>query len=693
MRFKGSAIVWVLAIALTGCQSTEPFTKIANDVSQSFGQLTSSLSDALKPVDQSTSGEAAAKAKAEGQGSVVVEAPMQVAPERPGTSVSTDALNSDPTLAAAPVAKVVNAEVPGAWKERWGYLGRYIGHAWVNEKNQTVLHLRVKDQERELRLELHGPATIYLERMDVEIRKGAARDTYHLTFLNTGAFVDDDAVVRFNELGEMEYVGTAPNGHEIRLSDDIAIYKGRVSNSLDLRNNSPYVAARYAFPDGGIHRVGTPEYDQKILEYSPPAAMFRAWASLSGKTLVGPSELLRVETENDNTSLIITRMTPAEKLIGKYHMRQNGSDLEFVEIPGGDQGVFSSGEGYIVQDPGVIRIRRVKPVSYNFSLLPLGDRVNLYGHSEVATGYDVSMRGMYKPVTAELLELASVNYDKRQAKYQQELAAQREEERRSAEASRRQAQMIVGAMQTFSSTLNTEMAKSANQQQNFQRQLDRSIKTGSDQHHRHLQQEAERKEQFRLRAQRLAGTKSQNASQVANAAGALAGTRANSSTPAEQMKPDAQAAEKTHQEEQRAQQAQRAEQKRLEDEQAKQKADKKKEEERKLAEQRHQQRLQAHLNLERSNIRLAAGMCGGKSAILGSRPAVPRSQHVANCIAVHYEARCPGQPSGRRGVMSHLAVGSGSCYGEYREVEPFACEVKQVQVRVTDVTLCSQAGG
>jgi hypothetical protein len=121
-----------------------------------------------------------------------------------------------------------------------------------------------------------------------------------------------------------------------------------------------------------------------------------------------------------------------------------------------------------------------------------------------------------------------------------------------------------------------------------------------------------------------------------------------------------------------AQEAERAERERAEAE-----AKKKREEE-----------LRKHLAAERAGIRLRALACGGQDTVTGIRPAV--SPRIANCISVHYEARCPGVPQGQ-GIQMVFAnfVGGNSCFGDTQRLSrPLGCKPETAIVDVRSVSVC-----
>ena len=106
------------------------------------------------------------------------------------------------------------------------------------------------------------------------------------------------------------------------------------------------------------------------------------------------------------------------------------------------------------------------------------------------------------------------------------------------------------------------------------------------------------------------------------------------------------------------------------------------------AKKKQEEDLRKHLAAERAGIRLRALKCGGQDTVTGVRPAV--SPRIANCITVHYEARCPGvqQGQGTRMAFANF-VGGNSCYGDTQKLNPpLACKAEHAIVDVRSVTVC-----
>ncbi|KRG40829.1 hypothetical protein ARC20_12450 [Stenotrophomonas panacihumi] len=106
------------------------------------------------------------------------------------------------------------------------------------------------------------------------------------------------------------------------------------------------------------------------------------------------------------------------------------------------------------------------------------------------------------------------------------------------------------------------------------------------------------------------------------------------------------------------------------------------------AERKQQEDWQAYLQSEKAGIRLAAATCPGGQGryyIGGKRPT------QKSCVNVHYEARCPGTPSGQgaRGTLANF-VGGANCMGDTAALGGMlSCPAEQVRVDVLEVTGCT----
>ena len=90
--------------------------------------------------------------------------------------------------------------------------------------------------------------------------------------------------------------------------------------------------------------------------------------------------------------------------------------------------------------------------------------------------------------------------------------------------------------------------------------------------------------------------------------------------------------------------------------------------------------------------RLAARKCPGgegKYYVVGLFPKV--SPQPVSCKDVYFKATCPGDVVGVDGVGKNFLGAATDCYmGDTVKIEPLACTVEQVSVRVTDVRACGE---
>lgn len=119
------------------------------------------------------------------------------------------------------------------------------------------------------------------------------------------------------------------------------------------------------------------------------------------------------------------------------------------------------------------------------------------------------------------------------------------------------------------------------------------------------------------------------------------------------------------------------------------------------AEQRKRDEAQAkqeYLDAHRRGIRLAAKQCESKEKpywVGGIKPNVRLPEvikHHAGCVAVKYEARCPGTPKGAgvKGMINYYAGTGSGCLGtEGKLARTMSCPADDVQVDVDDVISCT----
>lgn len=99
-----------------------------------------------------------------------------------------------------------------------------------------------------------------------------------------------------------------------------------------------------------------------------------------------------------------------------------------------------------------------------------------------------------------------------------------------------------------------------------------------------------------------------------------------------------------------------------------------------------------YLNKLVTGTRLAARKCPdgeGKYYIVGVFPKV--SPEIVSCKDVYFKATCPGDVVGLDGVGKNFLGAATDCFmGDTVKIEPLACKVDQVSVRVRDVRACGE---
>ncbi len=67
------------------------------------------------------------------------------------------------------------------------------------------------------------------------------------------------------------------------------------------------------------------------------------------------------------------------------------------------------------------------------------------------------------------------------------------------------------------------------------------------------------------------------------------------------------------------------------------------------------------------------------------------SPEIVSCKDVHFKATCPGDVVGVDGVGKNFLGAATDCFmGDAVKIEPLACKVDQVSVRIRDVRACGE---
>jgi hypothetical protein len=105
----------------------------------------------------------------------------------------------------------------------------------------------------------------------------------------------------------------------------------------------------------------------------------------------------------------------------------------------------------------------------------------------------------------------------------------------------------------------------------------------------------------------------------------------------------------------------------------------------------NQRELTEYHEAMRRGIRLAATKCPdgeGHYYATGTTPRV-KEPKLPSCIDVSYAAYCPANNTSSRGIARNF-VGFSGCFGDTYKIDPKpACDVRDVQVQVTNVRSCS----
>ena len=329
-------------------------------------------------------------------------------------------------------------------------------------------------------------------------------------------------------------------------------------------------------------------------------------------------------------------------------------------------------------------------------------------HKAAADGHDEAYRMLLQAGASAALRNSDGDtpYDlalkRRERIAAAEEAARRDEERRE-QASARNAQMFVSGMAAIAGAYTQAMDEQTTRQI-AQRQQIASFQA---------QAEAQRSRQLAAEEAEAAERQQRKASNNQTLATPLTGSnqttaRRDSSTQAQQ---EAEAIRRATVERQQREAQQRAEEKKRQAEQAEQErkqkiaareAEKQRAEEERRISQEHRKQEEVlakkkYLDDVRRGVRLLATQCNGKNkpySVGGIKPRVKLPEiikHHAGCVAVRYEARCPGTPEGAgvKGVINYYVGSGSSCVGyEGTLSRVMPCPAKEVQVDVDDVISC-----
>ncbi|MDR2326405.1 MAG: hypothetical protein LBE51_13510 [Acidovorax sp.] len=511
----------------------------------------------------------------------------------------------------------------------------------------------------------------------LEISPGSKPGTYYVKALNTSLFLSDDAaLVNFNKDGRMQQIEGNLGAYDFKITETEA----RLSNPYVIE--LPFltrISKTYTLDDGTNIPVSK-DADSPLQKLHDSLQGFGLWETKIGQTFIGDTDMLRVE-KNQAGHLQLTALT----LEGKESVR-----LTFDKEPGnkGSEAKYFPGPTtQIIKtliEQTELRMQYSIPSSglvdqgdYHWRYFLRGDKILKFSAIRHSDEDDANLYAtVYQPLTEARMIAAMDLREKKHLKavsdaaYKERQAAERAAERRATENA------IVSGFSRGWAQASQNNSQLNQMSQNFERDLNRKlqqIKSDQDK-----QREATKAAAARLMAANVTARQAAPSANLPGTRGAqVAQTSSGQTTP---QGPRQQAASKqTQAARQNKEEAQRV---------AQQKAD---EEAARLTKLRQEKALKDHLAAERRGIRLQAATCpggGGLPSAIGTRPVI--TPRVAQCLIVHFEARCPSERpgSGMQGTIDQFQ-GSGSCFDNSQPMpRKLACDVSQAIVAVTNVTTC-----
>lgn len=557
----------------------------------------------------------------------------------------------------------------------WGILGKYINAEYVSANGTLSV---TNPENGTLLITATGGSRPRSQRL--EISPGSKPETYYVKALNTSVFFSDDsALVLFKKDGRMQQIEGNLGWYDFKITETEARLSNPYVIELPLLTR---ISKTYTFDDGSSIPISK-DPDSPLQKLHESLQGFGLWETKIGQTFIGDTDMLRVG-KNQTGHLQLTVLT----LEGKESVQ-----LTFDKTPGNKGSGAKYFPGPTTQiiktliEQTELRMQYSIPSSgwtdqgdYHWRYFLRGDQILKFAAIRHSSEDDASLYAtVYRPLTEARMIAAMELREKKHLKavsdaaYKERQAAERAAERRATENA------IVSGFSRGLAQASQNNDQLNRMSQNFERNLNsklRQIKSDQDK-----QREAARAAAARLMAANVAA---KQAAPSANLPGSRSAQIAQASPgrtapqgPRQQAIPkqtQPQAQEHQNQEEVR-----RAAQQKADGEAAR------------LEKLRQEKALKDHLAAERRGIRLRAETCpggGGLPSAIGTRPAV--TPRVAQCLIVHFEARCPSDRpgSGMQGTIDQFQ-GSGSCFDNSQPMpRKLACDVSQAIVSVTNVTTC-----
>ncbi|MPS28771.1 MAG: hypothetical protein E2576_26950 [Alcaligenaceae bacterium] len=575
---------------------------------------------------------------------------------------------------------------------QWGFLQPYVGHLYVNDDGDW-LQVMAEPAQGALAIRLYtANGLLDSSAIRLLVRPAAQPGTYHMLIEQSGMFSDDQATVRFDENGRMKVLNGSLNDLQLSLADAAAHFSYRASAASFHMRPKPLRRDVYTLPDGGTIPVSLdPASPYQQLRAASP---FGVWEQSVGQTFVSRITLLKID-KDDAGNLVFQYSLPDGSNPGREVFqapsRTDPRAFRVLSMPNRPAGSFESRQLTLSADDRLVhRFTGTENIfTYNGDYLDIyinrGDSIRIMSRAQGPDDDSPSTGNhIYLPVTHERLASAMENRERQKVERERSrIHAQRRAAEREAESQATTNAILSGLASGFQQA-NQSNLRMAQQSRDFERDLNQKLRQIE-------QQKQQRDREAAAHADRIMAANAAAAQARAAAAAPSSPQRtvAAASTSAQETQRRQEAGRK--QEEQRkAEEARTAEQARLAREKQREEETRRKAE---LARQEQERRTQAlldHLAAERRAIRLQAAQCpakGGLPSVIGIRPGV--QPKVANCITVHFEARCPADRPGTGMTGSIWAYnGMGNCTETGDLPRKLACDVREAVVEVTNVTTC-----
>lgn len=577
---------------------------------------------------------------------------------------------------------------------QWGFLQPYIGHLYVNDDGDW-LQVTTAPAQGALAIRLYSANKLLRSNsIRLLVRPAAQPDTYYVLIENSGMFSDEQATVRFDESGRMKVLNGSLNDLQLSLAEAAAHFSYNASGASFAMTPKPLRRDVYTLPDGSTIPISMdPASPYQQLRAASP---FGIWEQSVGQTFISTVTLLKIDKDDAGNLVFEFSMPDGSKNPGREVFRAPSRTdpraFRVLSMPNWPAGSFNSTHLTLSPDDRLThRYTGTENIfTYNGDYLDVyinrGDSIRIMSRAQGPDDDSPSTGNhIYLPVTRERVAAAMENRERLKVERERDrIHAQRRAAERAAESQATTNAIMSGLASGFQQANQTNM-QMAQQSRDFEHKLNQQLRQIE-------QQKQQRDRAAAMHADRIMAANA--AAAQARAASSPAATAASSpqrtAAAAPAASSSAQEAQRKQEEQRKAEEARTAEQARLAREKQREEETRRKAELARQEQERQTQALLNHLAAERRAIRLQAAQCpakGGLPSVIGNRPRV--QPKVANCITVHFEARCPADRPGTGMTGSIWAyAGMGNCTESGDLPRKFACDVREAVVEVTNVTTC-----